>query len=403
MDYDQVLSSASIQATYAPIHRQRFYLEQPQIMSASLELEGGYTPAEVCVALNQVVKEQSALRTTYLPDKDQFYEYEKTRNWSIPCFDTRGNRTAREHLTQALLVTGPDEQLYCSSSSEQLLAKQVIIRLEQHRYQIHLFAHHSIWDLKSSELWGERIRHFLDGGSIREVLPFSSFAKAETDPACSAPNHQYLDGFLEAARSWNTLWQSQPVDAIHKTFSLEQAAPALLADPLGISMALVQKSMHAMCPDNLLPEKLPFLILYHNRNETNGDVAGLFPDLLPILLPAHFKSEDVASQQMELLLEAGKSCVGWEKKLTEQLGTVARGIPIVNVAAHFITQHNQDLEQHLKESFDTLLKEANYIYPLNLQMRLSPSTVTISMIVPASILPQMEEYLSRYVTEDKYV
>lgn len=396
-EYDKVLTTAKLQAEYTPIYRQRSCLEQPQIMTVTLEVEGNYTPDKVNTALNQVLEEQSALRTTYLPKKDQFREYKKEGIWSIPCFDTAGQLSVAEHLIEALLSVGPDEQLYRTSPldpAERLLAKQIMVRLNPRHYRIHLYVDHSVWDLKSSELWGKRIQHFLDGGSIEEILPFSFFAK-EAETVVPHLDQPYLHSFSKAAHNWNRHWQNQPVCAIYETFPMEQASQALLANPLGTALALVQKSMHAMCLGDP-PENLPFLILYHNRNEANRNVAGLFPDLLPITLPAN-PDKMPTQQQMEQLLTEGQSCLYWNEKLSRQLKTVADGIPIINVAAHFVTDHNHDLDLHLRETFDTILKDHNNIYPLNLQMRLSPSTVTITMFVPESARSQMKEYLSSYI------
>ncbi|MCW3791804.1 hypothetical protein OM416_09445, partial [Paenibacillus sp. LS1] len=282
--------------SYAPsVLQQLFIRTADTVVMEKIELQGSRTKKEMIEACHQIIRMQSALRSSYRMDSlvGTISEHELNHAWHMPYIDLRyASLDERNAVSQQINKLSYIE---FNERSSQLLVKLVIVRNAERQHTIHIIAHHSVWDKTSTVIFKE----MLDEGSMMNtppetLLPYSQYI---------ADKHKHNDLFKGSGLTLpGNMEKWIPVlhEYMDHNVSNEISQSVASVIPLGPHLLKVYKEkpwdllMHAVQiiakENGLIPpssKKIPVFILQEDRAYTAGSysqVMGEFLDMLPIMV-----------------------------------------------------------------------------------------------------------------------
>ena|GEM_PF-4638118 len=177
--YDDNIGAEQIVDEVKPFAYQQFFLtEQPDnLCAARAEITGSVSQERVVQICREIIKEQDICRWTYRAESNKFEQYSADEEWNIPYFDISEADCPDEELK---LFESIDNIVRCFHETK-LLTKLFIVKKEENKHYIYLYAHHAVWDYMSTEVFGSIVKNKCIRKEIPEGTSYLSYTKKRNE------------------------------------------------------------------------------------------------------------------------------------------------------------------------------------------------------------------------------
>lgn len=401
-NYYKNFDKESIFGVYEPTDKQKQYLNETQILCSIFPIQKEVTMEQVYSAINNVIEEQSVLRTVADTGfTKRMIEYTKNTKWNIPIIDLENCSEKYKNLQQII----SDKIAKKSKDNMKILSCIFIIKLSSSKWSICIYVDHCIWDARSFEIFQNRWKYYINGGEKETILPFSSFINMLHISDKTTLLEEYGD-FVDVAKDFYKRTQKSKkkirVKACHISEEENKADKNVLDNPYKFALEIfttnILKSMEAYQIDTENLKEIPVFLVYHNRNQENQKVCGFFADVLPIILSMDKESTYYALEQQIQELQTGRKTLPHISKTIAFLyRDIISCVPTINL----LTQVDVKRDEHLQENIETLwgeiLEKEKYRHSLDLHMRIGEGKINITLITGENV-----EDMKCYIREKYY-
>lgn len=276
--YSSVLNNFDITNNYLPnkFQIENFGVENTMLYSFPIN----ENIDNIIQALFKVICEQSAFRSTYCCNNEtiEFIEKNINQKINIPFFKNI-NINYKTYITNCFKIDKLDSNNIFIPGSP--LVIPIIVELNDCT-AISIIANHSVWDLKSNDIFKSRILFYLENQQtdIEKVTPISNIITARMNTQFSFKNHDMFSkekSIYEKKINKITTKTCFILECIDTNDFLQRCNYDLEL----FAFKLLKTNYKLNVNDN---ENIPFYYLNHGRNEENNKICGPMVELLPSIL-----------------------------------------------------------------------------------------------------------------------
>lgn len=379
---------------YVASSKQRSYIDTPQIMSTGIVVRGQYSAEDVQNALQELVREQSALRTAFMGSS--FTEYESIGTMRCPVIDVSSlSVEAQQELVPLLNDICRQEQLYRHGG---LSVKQLILYVNTLEYHVFAFADHILWDMESNQIWSRRIRSILDGGTKPDVITLSALAKSSDKLRSIRRFNNINKGFLNSSiQLGRKLGHDYRVAAIHRVVDTSKCGSKILSNPLSVAMRLVFENIACSLKNGGAVSEIPVFLVFRNRSERNMNTLGFFADILPIVVSTEEGGIERALDYVKSVMDTGKLMPETGRLLRSILAKCTMEVPVINISSQYDTNWDDYNAAKIVDLYERQLDKTKRHHSMDVHILLGSEKLMISMMVLEENRKQMEEHLNKEI------
>ena len=263
--------SFCVEREYAVQTRQKFFLESnySSVCVGKWIVTGSFSRQYCEAAVNRVRRHQSVFRSVFNDSHTTIQELQYMNDTKIPFFDL--SAVAMEAKCKTL--TRIEKMGTDVSRFDELgpLAQQCIVKISEELHVIYLFAHHAVCDMVSVHIWNREIRDsFYNQCSLAGECRYSDFVpedetkREQIDTQSGISQYTKRFGGIENDAELSLVSRDPKVRK-----KIEASPSALLLSILDKMLAVYNEGYQG---------NVPFLFVYHGRNDKNEGTMGLFID-----------------------------------------------------------------------------------------------------------------------------
>ncbi|WP_211750154.1 non-ribosomal peptide synthetase [Paenibacillus sp. Marseille-Q4541] len=336
--------STRIQNKYVPSTLQRSFIETTgTIVHEILRVEGNYEKDEVVDAVRKIVDRQAVLRSSHQKDGGSsiICEHEFCADYYVPYVDMRYAGAEFRRMTNnqlsAIKLEGEDPETINN------LIRVVIMRITEQQHEIHIIAHHCVWDKTSTQLFKEQIELILH--TPERLLPFkekestymqyiNEITRSDKDKLDGNINDSVdLQGYLSGVKEF--LNYNSHNRLLKSTVSLVKMGPNVnrlyKERPWNVLMHILRVIARENGLVSANVTSIPMFILQADRNYMEADymdVLGEFLDMMPVLVDTKQSIGFDAQEHVEAIqLQKRKSHLNYVELLNRLHGELTTVIP----------------------------------------------------------------------------
>ncbi|MCP6680852.1 non-ribosomal peptide synthetase [Bacillus nakamurai] len=294
--------------TYSPTNIQEFYCSTSAgIISEKLSLSFEGPSSVITAAILEIIKEHSALRSSYsfTNGEKRINEHQFIDSWFIPFNDMR-NRIGGDNISNNIDDYITLKEYYPDINNP--LSHISISQLTESRYQINLIIDHCIWDKASSQIFEEKLRNKIEGYSynISEDTSYISYVEEVQDTIHNLEDNSELVRAIlkEKALIYDILNNNSDKALQFNVNQLFRLGPNTLKRYRDDPWEIIECILQSIAQHNRLTimenETCPVLVVQDERNHMNGNYAetlGCFLDLIPAAI--NFSKKGLLKKRIE--------------------------------------------------------------------------------------------------------
>ena len=350
--YSSVLNDFDITQCYSPSKFQIEHFDAENTMVFSFPINKKLV--NIDLALFKVIREQSAFRSTYRKNNEtiEFLEKNINQKINIPYFKNI-NMDYKTYINNCLKTDKLDLNNIFHPGKP--LVIPIIVELND-CISISIIANHSVWDLKSNDIFKSRVLFYLEHpeADVEKVTSISNIISEKINKQFSTNNQDiFLEEKLIYEKKINeitskTCYILECVDThdflTRCNYDLESFALKLL------------RTNHKLNVNN--NKNIPFYYLKHGRNEENNKVCGPMVELLPAVISSDSVLDENISTSISILENKNYT---FQKEINL--------LPIINISIDMddVCEHKNDtikscnlkIQKSYKSSYDIFIRVCN--------------------------------------------
>ncbi|SMG18349.1 non-ribosomal peptide synthetase [Paenibacillus aquistagni] len=299
--------------SYEPTLLQACFLAaKGTIVTERISFEGHHEQTAILEALQQLIREQTALRSYYRYSGEErlIRELAYCDKPFIPLFDLCYATSAEHEQADQLLHELRSEE-YCEGAWHRLV-KLLVTKDSEKYYTLHLFAHHSVWDKSSSQLFKERFLQQLAYSSSSNVIQSLGRYSMYIEEVKRGKGDEEAE-LIPAQKPTDFIRSMSDYSCFNANNTLRRSVVSLLKMGPKVNILYKEKPwdlllhlLKVIAKENKLLQEdqvLPVFILQDDRGAWTQDYSatlGAFLDLLPIALDCHSEPKRLVSMQEQV-------------------------------------------------------------------------------------------------------
>ena len=357
-----------------------------------IKINSEFNMEGIIAAINKVICEQPALRTSYkkLTRKMVVYHYDK--KWEIPVF-----KFEKEGLIEVFknsMLSVKNDSLFLGEKKS--LAKILITTSPENGKEVHLLVHHATWDGESCVIWYNRLLHYLNNP---ESIP------TEINTAVISVDNLYRKKFymefwdryepiLKNAKKEMIKYDSGNI-GILKKYTILNKNSELLTNPMIVCIRILRILCERIFGNAF--SKLPVILLHNGRNESNKNSLGLYLDYIPTFLDISKIDNDQNNEFLDIIAQMKENEFNTAEFFhyigAKSLEPFEKFMPILNIAFGFdiINWEGADYEDIKIENVEDA--------PLSLDIQAQKNVVSIYVTGPINMKNVIVETIDANVLE----
>lgn len=373
---------------YCASKKQIEYYSVGEIMYGRLTINKKTSIKTMRASLMKTIQEQSVLRSVIHSKKNgKIQEIECDTNWFIPIIDISKNPSIEDSIFTNQEWLQKEKERF---TKQDLLSSIICFRINSDTYHIWIIANHCIWDMKSFEVFERRLNVYLNDKVAETIVDYSEYISNLKKANLKELKSVFSDFFNNANLYLSLLNKKDKVCAVTKAIKTDYILKNY--DSFNnLAFRLMQYNIKIWLPKNAYLTNIPVLMLYHNRNEENKNIAGLFVDQIPINIPIDEDSTFSVENQISNVINRWGKMPDIENVTLRKLLNKYRLIPIVNIAASY--KYEDGGIENVMESWNNSLEKLNYVYSQSIYLHINSNDTIVTVITFERLKKQIEEFL----------
>lgn len=369
-NYKQIICESAILNTYTPNYLQLEHFPCEYLMLYTFSVDCNIN--DLLRAVLNVVREQPSFRTTYMNNNNKFtfVEREICNNVEIPCFTNNTMDNMAYNFNFYKLNKNLLKELFSPGSP---LVIPFIVKLRD-SIAISIIANHSVWDLKSNEIFQERVKYYLENNKttnnteiISDNIWFQKSYNGNINDNTFYKVKQEYENYKKSIQS--------KYSYIIKNFDTDTFLNCCNYDVESLALKLL-KVNHKM--NSYIKQQIPFYLLHNGRNESNKNVCGfMVKPLLQIISSDINKVEKISEIQLQS---------------TRHFENNYNFLPVINISIEL----NESGASHINETIQTCNYELDHAenIPFNVFIRINKTESILAIFTTESVKPNMERVIN---------
>ena len=361
---EKPMLDATLDLNYSPTYLQKICLDTKDNVICTHRV---WLPAEetnvVVDAIRKVVREQSAFRTGYNQFTKKMLEYPEDAANDIMCLDISNNTSQTVELVYSIteLTLGVNQAF----KNSPLLSKIVVYKT-LYGCMVYVFAHHAVSDLRSSLVFENRLRFYLNNPD-HEVVHMPRYSELCQK---NLAGDMKIEPLLVAAKNYSKHLSKLSSTHIYKfRFPVqedeEQKEQSVVEQGIRIMKQLIKQNGYS--------GQFPMIIVYHGRSRDNSLMYGLFLRAVSVLFHTDDNPED---EKLILDILDGKMDSMPNFSIMQRLRFMKywKSIPVLNASVSYGVNFGLTKDSIID---DALQENASTVKPSSVMIQSGSNDVTL--------------------------